>query len=204
MLLANALSYGYAEIDPEFEPLKVNLPYTPISSANMLTQNLDTNILIGLPDTPYQLFIGGGGDESTSRESILTDLRIAWEGYPSRQSISEDEWVTGLTQRLEKIVDLRIARVTEWLNQNLARFQTASGGSYACIDELKRFFDSSIVDMKSSVQLCGLTCAMCHLRCVQSRMHVGPHDCRSDHVCVHECDFCLAFEWKEHQLCRMG
>ena len=130
---------------------------------------------VDLPDTPHQLFIGGGGDQSLSRERMLTVLRTAWESYASRQYTTEDEWIAGLIQHLETIVDLRIAHVREWLDQNLSRFQEVggSGGSHASIDELKRRFESSIADLKGSVQLCGMTCAGCQLRCVQSRMHEG-------------------------------
>ena len=158
---------------------------------------------IDLPDTPHQLFIGAGGDQFVSRERMLTVLRTAWEGHGSRQYTTEDEWIAGLTHHLENIVNLRIAHVREWLDQNLSRFQAAAGGvgSHASIDDLKRLFESSIVDLRGNVQLCGLTCVGCQLRCVQSRMHEGGHDCQSDHVCVHECDFCVALE--EHRPCTM-
>jgi hypothetical protein len=160
---------------------------------------------VDLPDTPHQLFIGGGGDQSVSRERMLTVLRTAWEGHASRQYITEDEWIAGLTHHLETIVNLRIAHVSEWLDQNLSRFQAVDGGggSHARIDELKRHFESSMVDVRGSVQLCGMTCAECQLRCVKSRVHEGAHGCQSDHLCVHECDFCLAFESDEHQPCTM-
>ncbi|KAF8548217.1 hypothetical protein OG21DRAFT_1449416 [Imleria badia] len=190
-LLANALAFGYAEIDPEREPLK----------------NLDTDIPVDLPDTRHQLFIGGGGgNQSVSRERMLTVLRTAWEGHASRQYTVEDEWIAGLTQHLENIVNLRIAHVRDWLDQNLSRFQAADGGggSNARIDELKRDFESSIVDLRGNVQLCGMTCAECQLRCLKSRVHEGAHDCQSDHVCVHECDFCLELELEEHRPCTMS
>ncbi|KAI9455502.1 hypothetical protein HD554DRAFT_2207426 [Boletus coccyginus] len=170
-LLANALAFGYAEIDPEREPLR----------------NLDTDTPVDLPDTQHQLFIGGGsGNQSESRERMLTILRTAWDGHTSRQYITEAEWVAGLTQHLETIVNLRIAH-------NLSRFQAASGSgvSHACIDE-------------GTVQLCGMTCAGCQLRCVQSRMHGGVHDCQSDHLCAHECDFCLSRKQEEHRPCTMS
>ncbi|KAF8548560.1 hypothetical protein OG21DRAFT_1422884 [Imleria badia] len=189
-LLANALAFGCAEIDPEREPLK----------------NMDTDMPIDLPDTPHQLFIGGGGDQSVSREHMLTVLRQAWEGNASRQYITEDEWFAGLTQHLEMIVDLRTAHVGEWLDQNLSRFQAVDGGggSNARIDELKRHFESSIVDLGGNVQLCGMTCTECQLRCVKGRVHEGAHDCQSDHLCVHECKFCLAVEPEEHRPCVMS
>ncbi|KAF8548835.1 hypothetical protein OG21DRAFT_670471 [Imleria badia] len=189
-LLANALAFGYAEVDPEREPLK----------------NLDTDVLVDLPDTPHQLFIGGGGDQSVSRDDMLTVLRTAWEGHTSRQYITEDEWIAGFTRHLEKIVHLRIAHVREWLDQNLSRFDAidGSGGSNARIDELKRHFESSIVDLRGNVQLCGMTCAECQLRCVKGRVHEGAHDCQSGHLCVHACDFCSALEPKEHRPCMMS
>ncbi|KAF8548152.1 hypothetical protein OG21DRAFT_1489630 [Imleria badia] len=177
-LLANALAFGYAEIDPEREPLK----------------NLDTDMPVDLPDTHHQLFIGGGGEQSVSRERMLTVLRTAWEDHAFRQYTSEDEWIAGLTQHLENI--------------NLSRFQAVDGGggSSARVDELKRHFESSIVDLRGNVQLCGMTCADCQLRCVKSRVHGGTHDCQSDHLCVHECDFCLALEpeEEEHRPCTMS
>ncbi|KAF8548768.1 hypothetical protein OG21DRAFT_684156 [Imleria badia] len=189
ILLANALAFGYAEIDPEREPLK----------------NLDTDMPVDLPDTPHQLFIGGGGDQSVSRERMLTVLRTAWEGHASRQHTTEDEWIAGLTQYLEMIVNLRIAHVHEWLEQNLSRFHAVGGGGgHASLDELKRDFESSIVDLRGNVQLCGMTCAECQLRCIKGRVHEGAHDCQSDHMCVHECDFCLELEPEEHRPCTMS
>ena len=162
---------------------------------------------VDLPDTLHQLFIGGGGggDQSASRERALTILRTAWDGYASRQYTAEDEWVAGLTQHLDNIVNLRIAHVREWLDQNLSRFQAAAGGggSHASVDDLKRHFEGSIVDLRGNVQLCGMTCGTCQLRCVRSRAHEGAHDCQSDHLCVHECDFCLALEPEEHRACTM-
>ncbi|KAF8548559.1 hypothetical protein OG21DRAFT_1422875 [Imleria badia] len=188
-LLANALAFGYAEIDPEREPLK----------------NLDTDMPVDLPDTPHELFIGGGGDQSVTRERLLTVLRKSWEGHPSRRYTAEDEWIAGLTQHLEKIVNLRIAHVREWLDQNLSRFQAVRGGNTASIDELKRHFESSIMDLRGNVQLCGVTCADCQLQCVNIRAHGGAHDCQTDHLCVHQCDFCSVLEpGEKHLPCTMS
>ncbi|KAG9310081.1 hypothetical protein JVU11DRAFT_9689 [Chiua virens] len=180
-LLGNALAFGYAEIHPEHEPLK----------------DLDSDTPIDMEDTPHQLFIGSGGDQTASRDRTLTILRTAWEGHESRQHIPEEEWMIGLTQHLENIVNLRIAHVRKWLDQNLSRFQGAGTASHASIDELKRHFENSIVDLRGNVQLCGLTCRECQLRCVRSRVHEGAHDCHSGHACVHECDFCLELEVPE-------
>ena len=160
---------------------------------------------VDLPDTPHQLFTGDSGDPSVSRERMLTVLRTAWKGHASRQHIIEAEWIAGLTQHLEGIVNLRVAHVREWLDQNLSRFQAAGDGdgSHASIDELRRLFESVIVDLGNNVQLCGMTCADCQLRCVKSLVHEGAHDCQSDHLCVQECDFCLTHEPEEHWPCTM-
>ena len=161
---------------------------------------------VDLPDTPHQFFIGGGsGDQSASRERALTALRTAWDGHVSRQYTTEEEWIAGLTQHLDNIVNLRITHVREWLDQNLSRFQAVAGGggSHASTDELKRHFENCIVDLRGSVQLCAMTCGECQLRCVKSRAHEGTHDCQSDHSCVHECNFCLALEMEEHRACTM-
>ncbi|KAF8545746.1 hypothetical protein OG21DRAFT_1428701, partial [Imleria badia] len=187
-LLANALAFGYTEIDPEHEPLN----------------SLDTDMPFDLPDTPHRLLIGGGGgDWSVSRERTLTVLRMAWDGHASSQYTIEDGWVAGLTQHLDNIVNLGIAYVREWLNQNLPWFQAAAGGSgsHASIDELKCHFEGLIVDLRGNVQLCGMTCGRGQLWCVRSQAHEAAHDFQSDHLCVHECDFCLALEPEEHWTC---
>ncbi|KAF9232513.1 hypothetical protein BU15DRAFT_67382 [Melanogaster broomeanus] len=183
MLLPNALAFGLAEIDPEREPLK----------------NLDTDSLVELPDTPYQLFIARGGvGQSATAETTLADLRTAWDQYQSRQYAPEEAWIEDLCNHLEGIVSLRIAHVREWLDQNLSRFEAG----HASIDELRRNFEDAIVDLKTNVQLCKLQCASCQLLCVQSRLHEGSHHCQTDHFCVHECNFCMELSG-EHRQCSM-
>ncbi|KAF9235034.1 hypothetical protein BU15DRAFT_89713 [Melanogaster broomeanus] len=69
-LLSNALAFGLAEIDPCHEALKVRSSYP--DSQLMLVYGLDTDPSVELPDTPYQLFIAGGGvEQAASRERIL-------------------------------------------------------------------------------------------------------------------------------------
>ncbi|KIJ64834.1 hypothetical protein HYDPIDRAFT_111462 [Hydnomerulius pinastri MD-312] len=183
-LLPNALAFGFAEIDPDREPLK----------------NMDTDLPVDLPDTTYQLFFAAGGTEhSASRERTLSVLRSAWDQHDSRQHVPDPEWIEGLSTHLETIVNLRIDHVREWLTQNLTRFQAG----HASIEELRRTFEGAIVDLKSNVQLCKIQCAECQLLCVQSRLHDGPHHCQTDHLCAHECDFCLELSG-EHKACNMS
>ncbi|KAI6101022.1 hypothetical protein EDD16DRAFT_1716799 [Pisolithus croceorrhizus] len=173
-LLPNALAFGFQEVDPEREPLKVVLPPLCLEKSNC-PQNLDTDKPVELPDT-----------ESQDREQTLEILRSSWERYHERQNVPDSAWVEALSQYLDGIVNLRIDRVQEWLSQNLARFQTG----HASTEELRRDFEGVTVDLRTNVQLCKLQCADCQLLCIQSRFHDGPHACQTNHLCIHECDFC--------------
>jgi hypothetical protein len=103
-----------------------------------------------------------------------------------RQSILDSDWLAELGEYLNGLVDLRVNHVRAWLNCNLGRFQ----GGHAAIDELRRRFDNMVIEMKANVQLCGATCASCHLLCTRSRLHDGDHKCNTSHECVHNCEFC--------------
>ncbi|KAI6111762.1 hypothetical protein EV401DRAFT_1987972 [Pisolithus croceorrhizus] len=170
-MLPNALMYGLQEIEPEPEPLR----------------NIDTDIPIQFPDTSLQFFLAVGGfSQSETREQALTALRNSWDQHETRQHLPDLEWADSLSEYLEQIINLRIDHVREWLTQNLSRFQTG----HASIEELRRTFENATVDLRSNVQFCRLQCASCQLLCIQSRFHDGPHHCRTDHVCIHQCDFC--------------
>ncbi|KIO11026.1 hypothetical protein M404DRAFT_127237 [Pisolithus tinctorius Marx 270] len=134
-------------------------------------KNLDTDMPVELPDTESYLFLAVGmAPQSEVREQALTTLQSSWERYHGRQHTPDSEWVEALSQYLEGIVNLRIDHVQEWLSQNLVRFQAG----HASIEELRRNFDGATVDLKSN-----------------SRLHDGPHSCQTNHLCIHQCDFCL-------------
>jgi hypothetical protein len=149
-----------------------------------------------MPDTPHRIFIAGGGiEQSASRERTLAVLRAACDLHESRQYSPEEEWIEGLTNHLETIVNLRIDHVREWLTVNVSRFQAG----HASIEELRRAFENAIVDLKNNVQLCKLPCASCQLFCVQGRLHDGPHHCQTDHLCVHGCELCMELSGERKQ-----
>jgi hypothetical protein len=152
-------------------------------------KNLDNDVPIDMPDTSSEFSLATGGvQQSSSREAALQVLCHAWADYNSRHYVSEDVWIENLTAHIDNLVGLRIAHVGEWISSNVARFQNGQ----ASIDELMRAFDSATVDLRSNVQLCKLKCASCELFCVQSRLHDGQHTCRTSHVCIHSCDFCVS------------
>jgi len=120
------------------------------------------------------------------RESCLGILRESWDQISSRQRVDDSEWTSDLAQYLAHLVDLRVAHVDKWLKSNVRGFQAEN----AIIEELRRTFDSAIIDLRASVELCKSQCGTCNLLCIQSRLHVGGHDCLTSHKCIHDCTFC--------------
>ncbi|KIK81380.1 hypothetical protein PAXRUDRAFT_156232 [Paxillus rubicundulus Ve08.2h10] len=169
-LLPTALEYGLQETEPEIEPLK----------------NLDTDETIG-EHANYRFFLATGHVHDVPRENTLSVLRQTWVLTSSRQHVPDPEWVDGLSQHLETIVNMRIEHVHEWLAANTSRFQAG----HASIEDVSRTFENDTVDLKSNVTLCKLQCNSCQLLCVKSRFHQGQHECQTDHSCIHECDYCL-------------
>ncbi|KAI5998963.1 hypothetical protein F5J12DRAFT_784806 [Pisolithus orientalis] len=149
--------------------------------AQLLLSLLPNALIYGLQEVAPEpeplksrLFLGVGGfSQSETREQVLKVLRKSWDRNEMRQHLSDPEWADGLSQYLEQIVNLRIDHT-----------------GHASIEELRRTFENASVDLRSNVQLCRLQCASCQLLCIQSRLHDGPHNCRTDHACIHQCDFC--------------
>ncbi|KAK0202722.1 hypothetical protein DFS33DRAFT_1436579 [Desarmillaria ectypa] len=170
-MLPNALIYGYTEIDPEPEPLK----------------NFDTDILIDDEDGDAHFFLDLSGKPSAERELTLDHLRCSWQHKHHRQEIPDGDWADALEQHLQRLADMRVNRVQEWIESNLSRFTA----THATITELKRAFDNAQVDLRSSVALCRMKCTICNLLCVGSRRHDPdvPHDCRTSHQCIKPCEF---------------
>ncbi|KIJ06969.1 hypothetical protein PAXINDRAFT_103161 [Paxillus involutus ATCC 200175] len=180
-LLPKALECGLQETEPEIEPLK----------------NLDTDETIG-EHANYRFFLATDHTHDVPRENTLSILRQTWVLAPSRQHVPDPEWVDGLSEHLETIVNMRIEHVHEWLAANISRFQAG----HASIDDVSRTFDSATVDLKSNVTLCKLQCNSCQLLCVKSRFHQGQHECQTDHSCIHECEYCL--DNSEHKRCTIS
>ncbi|KAF9228244.1 hypothetical protein BS17DRAFT_877588 [Gyrodon lividus] len=176
-LLPNALAYGLQEVEPDPEPLK----------------NLDTDSPIQMDDNDAHFFIPNSSPvpmQATSRERALVILRESWDRYHNRHITPDHEWTEALSDYLENLASSRIERVREWLASNLTRFQTG----HASIIDLRRTFESAIVDLRSGVQLCNMKCASCHLLCIQSRLHDDHHHCQTNHICKHACDFCTELQ----------
>ena len=124
---------------------------------------------------------------SPDHESPLTPLRDSWDQTIQRQHLDDSKWHSDLVQYLTRLVDLRVAHVENWLESNVQELE----GGHASIEELRRIFDSAVIDLRASVELCRSQCGSCNLICVQSsRSHKGNHDCSTNHRCIHSCSFC--------------
>ncbi|KAH8993667.1 hypothetical protein EDB83DRAFT_2304539 [Lactarius deliciosus] len=169
--LSIALATGYSEIEPELEPLK----------------NFDSDLKVESDDTSACFAISDREPPSPEEiEMCLSALRESHRPGTPRQFKSDSEWVGELASHLSGLIDLRINHVRLWLDSNLGRFQ----GGHAAIEDLRRRFDSLIIEMKANVQLCKVQCASCHLLCIRSRLHDGDHGCQTPHKCAHTCEFC--------------
>ena len=142
--------------------------------------------MIEAEDTEATFLLAGPDAPVADRESCLETLRDSWDQINSRQHVDDSEWTSDLVQYLTRLVDLRATHVDKWLKLNVQRFQTGN----ASIEELRRTFDSAIIDLRASVQLCRSQCSTCNLFCIQSRLHVGGHDCLTSHECIYDCTFC--------------
>lgn len=137
-------------------------------------------------DTEAQFLLAGPDAPVADRESSLGTLRESWDQMDFRQHGDDTEWTLDLAQYLTHLVDLRAAHVDRWLRSNVQRFQ----GGNSSIEELRRTFDSAVIDLRASVQLCRSQCSSCNLFCIQSRLHEGNHNCLTTHECIHDCTFC--------------
>ncbi|KAH9171607.1 hypothetical protein EDB89DRAFT_1906886 [Lactarius sanguifluus] len=166
-VLPIALETGYSEVVPQLEPLK----------------DFYTDLVMEAEDTEARFLLTG---PAADREHRLEVLRDSWDRFGSRQQVVESEWIFDLAQHLTHLVDLRVAHVEKWLKSNMQRFQA----EHASIEKLRRAFNSAVIDLRASIQLCKSKCATCNLFCTQSHLHEGDHDCLTSHECIHHCTFC--------------
>ncbi|KAF7356372.1 VWFA domain-containing protein [Mycena venus] len=169
--LSNALAYGFFEVEPDTEPLK----------------NFDTDKLIEKPKTSAQFFLSTTDSPAAQRETMLFVLQDSWDHFTSRPYITETQWIQDLAAHLEGLAESRIQHVHEWISSNLSRFKTNNPN----IEMLRRVFETTIVDLRANIEICGAECANCQLKCLLSRRHDSntPHHCRTTHQCPHPCDF---------------
>ncbi|KAJ3555967.1 hypothetical protein NM688_g2284 [Phlebia brevispora] len=173
-LLPSALKYGAVEVEPDFEPL----------------MDLDNGLPIDLPDTDARFYVPSTSPNSEfmdqeSSDRYLYQLQIRWNKFSTRQKEPEATWTEELGLHLAELARLRVEHVQRWLSANMARFQSDS----TVFDTIGRAFETMAVTLRVNIQLCNLQCAECQLLCLLGRHHEGPHNCRTNHSCIHDCQF---------------
>ncbi|KAF8270147.1 hypothetical protein EI94DRAFT_1723596, partial [Lactarius quietus] len=148
-----------------------------------LSNALETGLSEIYPDpVPLKNF-----DTDIVIEAKDTQARFVFLEPNPLQYIDDSKWHSDLVQYLTHLVDLRVAHVENWLESNIQRFE----GVHASIEELRRIFDSAVIDLRASIEICRLQCGSCNLTCVRSsRSHKNDHDCLTNHTCIHSCSFC--------------
>ena len=130
--------------------------------------------------------LAGPDDPIAERESFQGTLHESWDQMTSRQCVNNLEWTLNLTRYMTWLVDQRAAHVNMWLKSNIQQFQARNSS----IEKLCRTFDSTVIDLQASIQLCWSQCSLCNLFCIQSHLHEGNHNCLINHECIHNCNFC--------------
>lgn len=153
-------------------------------------QNFDSDLAVECDDTGARFALSDLEMPTPEEiEMCLDTLRESQTPGTPRQFIPDSEWVGTLAAHISGLIDLRVNHVQLWLGSNLHRFQSG----HAAIEDLRRRFDSLVIEMKANVQLCRARCASCHLLCIRSRFHGGDHDCQTSHKCVYACEFCKEY-----------
>ncbi|KAH8114613.1 hypothetical protein DFH11DRAFT_1764484 [Phellopilus nigrolimitatus] len=168
-LLPRALAFGATELEPDVEPLK----------------NFDTSLVIDAVDSPAIFWLADLEKEQGDKVDTLRRLFHFWPDFASRHYKPDPEWTTQLSSFLENLIEQRVAHVYAWIDSNLSQFN----GSNAAIEDLHRAVDSKVVEVRRTVQLCKTQCEQCHLLCINSRFHEGDHNCSTNHMCPHPCQF---------------
>lgn len=157
--------------------------------------------MIDLPDSTAVFYLFDGDDTENvlpERREMHLQALLGPEKHTSRRYDSaREEWVQDCQSRLDNLAMLRISHVGEWLNSNTARFSQ----DLPQLQEVQRLFDLLSAALKANIKLCGVQCSRCHLACVSSCHHSGPHDCLTSHSCPHPCGYSEAHADTVHQMC---
>jgi hypothetical protein len=119
------------------------------------------------------------------RQDIMDALRTSWDAFNQRAEQPEIAWFEGLIRYLDGLFDKRVSRVKIWISLNISRF----ADHQSTLDTLFRDFDTMVVDIRTSLKLCGMQCLHCQLTCIQHSHHELSHDCMTSHQCPHLCRF---------------
>ena len=148
---------------------------------NRSISSTDSNVVFHVRNLDIPL-----DDDAHLNAHCLSDLIQSWDaGRRRRQTMTDTEWADGLASYLRELAQERVQHVQDWIAVNTSRFSP----DHAEICNLQRVFQSAVVEIQSSIEICRSTCVNCRLLCIKGRRHDGLHDCGTPHTCIHACDF---------------
>lgn len=142
-----------------------------------------------LPDEALEL----DSDCKSFVELCLPLVKIFERHFHHRYHMRNKLWHKVVQEFFCKVVERRIHRVDMWLNSNLQGYSLNDGD----IMLLRHEYYELYAKLRQQWNLCSFRCSRCYLGCLNSRNHLGEHNCLTSHRCEMYCDFCQG----ETQLC---
>lgn len=170
---------------PQFGLVEVITPKLAQAFCSLMVLFWDFNgVQLDLPDSSAKFLLSNQSHpESTTQEASLESLVNSWQRYSCRRDEPDSEWVRGLRNYLDNLVDNRIECAQAWLKANTSGLESEA----TAFLELHRRLDALAITLKQSIQLCESRCNECQLTCLQPQHHIGPHNCRTSHRCEGSC-----------------
>ncbi|EME28080.1 hypothetical protein Gasu2_62280 [Galdieria sulphuraria] len=162
-----------------------------IADENLLVDGKEISSL-KLPDEELQL----DSDCKSFVELCLPLVNIFEKCFHNRYPVRNKLWRKVLQEFLCKVVERRIHRIDVWLNSNLEGYNMNDGD----VMLLRHEYYDSYAKLRRQWNLCSFRCSRCYLDCLNSRNHLGEHNCLTSHRCESYCDFCKQSKM-ETQLC---
>ncbi|KAF8341346.1 uncharacterized protein EI90DRAFT_1724498 [Cantharellus anzutake] len=185
-LLPTALAYGVTEYGNEDTYLK----------------NLDTDEAVQ-PETPSgnHFFLESVMKEPKIRDELLAKAQQQCIAMipGTRQNIPDSEWLLPLATALHQQAKQRIEYVQRWIDSNTIRFPPEQTD----IQLLRRYFGQLSLELIAGIDMCGVKCKNCNLKCILSKYHLSDHNCTTDHCCALKCDECASESQDSEKMCSM-
>ncbi|TFK93593.1 hypothetical protein K466DRAFT_91996 [Polyporus arcularius HHB13444] len=193
LLLPKALAFGASEIVPEVEPLIVSIGLRPFSPIHLLYRGRSRISTKPPPSTPRTLHCTSSWVRQDRRSSRAPRKKHCVRSALAGSLMSSGQ--RGPTVSGNK--DYSVSSTTSWIcalftltrgcrrtyRGSLRHIPTSSGSS-----EFSPAPPSTLRPV-SECAMRSVHCQACNLGCLRAFHHEGSHNCLTDHVCVHMCQF---------------
>lgn len=118
-------------------------------------------------DLGMSLWLESDDARRVSQSEVMRQLRSQWSTDLERQHCAETEYVFALASYLQELGRNRESLIEGWLNANLCRFSS----EHSEIQNLKRRSEALTRELLAGLEICGLKCSSCNLRCLEGKRH---------------------------------